>query len=154
MNILTSILYSKDFFQIHGSHTFPCQGPPKLHVFGRRPPYRYIFPYIFKDLNKCSRFFQNSRSSIQQTFIESGQNIQRLADIFTVSFKNIRSPLLVHLLFSSVKAYKQWLKQFKAGLNGLSNKCEYFFPPMLLIHCKVFKKKKVLLLTICVCIYA
>ena len=37
MNILTPILSSKYFFQIRGSQTFPCQGPPKLHVFGRRP---------------------------------------------------------------------------------------------------------------------
>ena len=40
MNILTPIQSSKYFFQIRGSQTFPCQGPPKLHVFGRRPPSR------------------------------------------------------------------------------------------------------------------
>ena len=40
MNILTPIRSSKYFFQIRGSQTFPCQGPPKLHVFGRRPPSR------------------------------------------------------------------------------------------------------------------
>ena len=40
MNILTSILSSKYFFQICGSQTFPYQGPPKLHVFGCRPPSR------------------------------------------------------------------------------------------------------------------
>ena len=40
MNILTLILSSKYFFQIRGSQTFPCQGPPKLHVFGRRPTSR------------------------------------------------------------------------------------------------------------------
>ena len=105
MNIMTLIRSSKYFFQIRGSQTFPCQGPPKLHVFGRRPPYRKrsfqgrpeteiwvtedsFEKYIFKDLNKCSLFFKNSRSRI---FIESGQNIQRLADIFTISFKNSRS---------------------------------------------------------------
>ena len=62
----------KYFFQIRGSQTFPCQGPPELHVFGRRPPSwkRFIpgiprnrdFSYksflwkiysLFKDLNKC-----------------------------------------------------------------------------------------------------
>ena len=40
MYILTPILSSKSFFQMRGSQTFPCQGPPKLHVFGRRPPSR------------------------------------------------------------------------------------------------------------------
>ena len=30
MNILTPILSSKYFFQIRGSQTFPCQGPPNL----------------------------------------------------------------------------------------------------------------------------
>ena len=69
MNILTSILSSKYFSQIRGSQTFPRQGPPKLYVFGRRPPSRKrpeteisvtkvsFEEYIFKDLNKCSRFY-------------------------------------------------------------------------------------------------
>ena len=74
--ILTPILSSKYFFQIRGYQTFPCQGPPKLHVFGRRPPSRKrsfrgrseteisvtedsFEKYIFKDLNKCSLFFKN-----------------------------------------------------------------------------------------------
>ena len=66
---------SKYFFQIRGSQTFPRQGPPKLRVFGRRPPYRKrsfrgrseteisvtedsFEKYIFKDLNKLFTIFQ------------------------------------------------------------------------------------------------
>ena len=37
MNILSSILSSKYFSHIRGSQIFPCQGPQKWHVFGRRP---------------------------------------------------------------------------------------------------------------------
>ena len=40
IDILTPILSSKYFFLIRGSQTFPCQGPPKLHVFVCRPPSR------------------------------------------------------------------------------------------------------------------
>ena len=38
IDILTPILSSKYFFLIRGSQSFPCQRPPKLHVFVHRPP--------------------------------------------------------------------------------------------------------------------
>ena len=81
MNILALILSSKYFFKISVSQTFPCQGPPTLHAFGRRPSSREksfqgrpeaeiwdtkvsLEKYIFKYLNKSSWFFKNSRSRI------------------------------------------------------------------------------------------
>ena len=68
-------------------------------------PWKNIYS---KNLNTFSRFFKNSSSSIQKTFIVSGQNVQSLADIFMVSFKNSGSTAwhsvprceLVDLLFS------------------------------------------------------
>ena len=41
--------------QICGYQTFPCQGPPTLHVFGRRPPSE----------NNCSRDDQKERFHLQ-----------------------------------------------------------------------------------------
>ena len=56
MNILTSILSSKYFFQIRGSQTFPCQGPPILQ-------YLAADPLLEKD---CSRDDQKQRFQLQK----------------------------------------------------------------------------------------
>ena len=72
MNILTPILSSKYFFQICGSQTFPCQGPPKFKKM-----------YLAADPTSRKRSFQGppeTENSVKKRHIEMMQPEGGLSD--------------------------------------------------------------------------
>ena len=81
---------SKSFFYIGGSQTFSCQGPPKLHVFGRGPASQNMLfqgPPRSRDLSYKSLLWK----IYIQRFFKKFTIFQKIHDFSKMSwfFKNV-----------------------------------------------------------------